>query len=351
MKKPSNSTIILIIFGCILLLILLFLIVYICFLGVNRFSPENVRMSLQPAEQIEVQSTTEPSESLSATSPAAETFPREENAVSSTMPKEIEIPLDFELSELKWSCISDQVPNTYSVNQSYLVWIPEIEGPKDVVVMMHTNNNPLENTGFASDWITHTYWENGYSWVIGDALAAIAEKHPFILVSPHYTCWADPEIPSDRSGTDFLIPDIHIKFLQDICTKYDTYAEPTAESITENRSHFFLGGASMGGNWASQGITSGLSPFYGNFIIASDSTQYQMPLEDLVNSLDQIDLPTDVWCVNGSMEGKHTFVTWDHIEDKTFHAVTPRHISVLGGQHRYSTWIAALDTILAKELS
>ena len=351
MKKSTNTTVILIIVGCILLLIMLSLIVYVCFFAMKGHSPENIPVSPQQTEPAETQLVTVPSEGPASTVPSSETLPSEENSSSAALPKEIEIPLEFELSGLKWKCISEQVPDAYSVNQSYQVWIPEIEGPKDVLVMMHTNHNPVENTGFPSDWTTHTYWENGYSWVIGDALAALAKDHPFILISPHYTCWADKEIPSNLSGTDFLIPDIHIKFLKDICSKYDTYADPTEESIQENRSHFFLGGASMGANWTSQGITSGLSPFYGNFIIASDSTQYQMPLEDLITSLKQIDLPTNVWCVNGSMEGDHTAVTWDHLKEEEFNSVTPRHIYVLEGQHRYSTWIAALDTILSKDPS
>lgn len=265
-----------------------------------------------------------------------------------TLEKESQIPLDYEVSDLKWTCISEQVPDTFSANQSYLVWIPDIEGPKDVVVMMHTNKNPLESTGFPTDWIKHTYWESGRSWDIGDVLAAIAEKHPFILISPNYTCWADKEIPRNMAGTDFLIPEIHIKFLKDVCSKFDTYAEPTEESILKNRKHFFLGGGSMGGNWTAQGIVAGLSPFYENFIIASDSTQYQMPLDKLVTSLHKIDVSTNIWCVNGSLEGAHTLKTWNAIKNEHFDFVDARHISVLEGNHRYSTWLVGLDKILSE---
>lgn len=263
--------------------------------------------------------------------------------------KEFEFPLSLEFSDLTWTCVSEQVPDTFSANQSYLVWIPDIEGPKDVVVMMHTNKNRLESTGFPTDWVQHTYWDNGHSWEIGDALAAMAEEHPFILISPNYTCWADKKIPRDMAGTDFLNPEIHIKFLLDVCSKFETYADPTEESILENRSHFLLGGGSLGGNWTSQGIVSGLSAFYGNFMIASDSTAMQMPLDKLFRSLKEIKVPTTVWCVNGSLEGEHTRKTWDFIKNESFDAASVRHISVLEGNHRYSTWLVGLREILSRK--
>ena len=290
----------------------------------------------------------QPSPQENMTAAGTETTAPSEPPSRITLGKETEIPLEYEVSDLKWTCVAEQVPDAFSSNQSYLVWIPDIEGPKDVIVMMHSDKNPLESTGYPTDWIKHTYWETGLSWEIGDALAAICEKHPFILISPNYTCWADTEIPRTRAGTDFLIPEIHIKFLKDVCSKFDTYAEPTEESIVKNRSHFYFGGGSMGANWAAQGIVAGLSPFYGSFIIASDSTQYQMPLDKLVDSLHKIGLVTNVWCINGSLEGQHTIKTWNAIKKEDFDFVAARHISVLEGNHRYSTWIAGLDKILAE---
>ena len=346
MENPIHSHIGLIVAGSIVFFILPILILCICFFDIDSAS---VPVSPLETEEPEVQASTDFSENEPTVSINSETLSLQESTPSAAFPKESEVSLDFSLSDLKWNCVSEQVPDSYSMNQSYLVWIPDIEGPKDVLVMMHSSHNPVESTGFPSDWIKHTYWDCGCTWDIGDALASMAKDHPFILVSPNYTCWADKYIHSDTAETDFLKPEIHIKFLKDVCSKFSTYAEPTEESIEENRSHFFLGGGSLGGNWTSQGIVSGLSSYYGNFVIASDSTQQQMSLDKLIKSLHKINAPTNVWCVNGSLEGAHTFCTWAHIKDEDFAHVHARHILVLEGNHRYTTWIAGLNKILLAE--
>ena len=295
---------------------------------------------------IAVSETEATAETIQETEPEITEAPTEEVKIIS---RETELPLEVKTSDLQWTCSNCQVENAMGSNQCYKVWVPNIDGPKDVLVMMHVSKNPLDNTGFPSDWVDHTYYFDGKSstpWEIGDALAAIAEKKPFILVSPNYISWVDKDVPHDIANQDFLIPECQLKFLKDICSKFETYAQPTEESILENREHFLLGGASIGGNWTSLGLIRGLSRYYGNFFIGSDSTRYQTPLENLAEGLKRVAEPTLVWCIDGTMEGDHTRVTWNYLKDLSFDFAEVRHITILEGHHLYSTWLTALNYIM-----